>query len=129
MLSQRRVHATIPTADLAAARAYYEGVLGFTPYQVLDTAVLYGAGEGTLFAVSRGSGTASGSHTQMAFTTPDIEAEVAELRARGVNLLEYDLPGLRTVGGIAPLGRSRAAWFADPEGNLIGVLQIAEPEG
>jgi catechol 2,3-dioxygenase-like lactoylglutathione lyase family enzyme len=128
MLSDRRVHATIPTSDLAEARAFYEGVLGFAPMQVLDTAVLYAAGEGSVFAVSRGSGKASGGHTQMAFTTPDIEADVAELRARGIRFEEYDLPGLRTVDAIAPLGRSRAAWFRDPEGNTIGLIQIAARE-
>jgi catechol 2,3-dioxygenase-like lactoylglutathione lyase family enzyme len=125
MLSDRRVHATIPTADLSAARAFYEGVLGFVPRQVLETAVLYDAGAGSVFAVSRSSGKASGSHTQMAFTTTDIEADVGELRGRGVRFEEYDYPTLRTVDGIAHLGTSRAAWFRDPEGNTIGLIEFA----
>ena len=126
MLSQRRVHATIPTADVAAARRFYEGVLGFTPLQVLPTLALYEAGAGSVFAVSRGTGKASGSHTQMAFTTPDIEAEVAGLRARGVSFEAYDYPTLRTVDGIAQLAGFRAAWFKDPEGNLIGLVEFAD---
>jgi hypothetical protein len=41
-----------------------------------------------------------------------------------VTFLEYDVPSLRTVGGIAPLGSNRAAWFNDPDGNLIGIVEF-----
>jgi catechol 2,3-dioxygenase-like lactoylglutathione lyase family enzyme len=126
MLSDRRVHATIPTADLAQARSFYEGVLGLIPARLLPSAVLYGAGEGSLFAVSASSGQASGTHTQMAFATPDIKAEVAELKARGITFEEYDLPALKTINGIASMGPNQAAWFKDPEGNLFGLIEFAD---
>jgi hypothetical protein len=38
----------------------------------------------------------------------------------------YDLPGLRTVDGIADLGYERAAWFKDPEGNILSLGQATE---
>jgi len=61
----------------------------------------------------------------------DIEAVVNTLRSRGVVFEEYDLPGLKTVNGIAEIegnypskGRAeRAAWFKDSEGNLMGIGQ------
>jgi len=126
MLSERRVQAIIPTADLEAARTFYEGVLGFRPGWVSDRTIYYAMGEGTTFGVSVSSGRASGTHTQMAFVTPDLDTDVADLRARGVALEEYDTPALRTVNGIAQMGPSRASWFRDPEGNLLGVVQLAE---
>jgi catechol 2,3-dioxygenase-like lactoylglutathione lyase family enzyme len=126
MLAERRVHVTLPVADLDRATAFWEG-LGFRPHNVQSTAVLFEAGSGTLFAVTKGTAVSSGAHTQMGFTTPDIEAEVADLRARGVVLEEYDMPGFKTVGGIAPVGPNRAAWFKDSEGNLIGIIQFADP--
>jgi hypothetical protein len=46
---------------------------------------------------------------------------VSELRARGVVFEEYDLPTLRTVGGIAKVGPSNAAWIRDPDGNYLGI--------
>lgn len=61
----------------------------------------------------------------MAFTVDDVEAEVAELRARGVIFESYEAP--RTVNGIASIGPGRAAWFKDPDGNLLAVLQFNEP--
>jgi catechol 2,3-dioxygenase-like lactoylglutathione lyase family enzyme len=122
-ITDRRVHTTLPVADVAEARKFWEGVLGFRPVQVQSVAVIYQAGEGSTFAVSRTGAKPSGAHTQMAFSTPDIAAEVAGLRAHGISFLEYDLPTVKTVDGIAQLGPNRAAWFNDPQGNLIGVVE------
>jgi hypothetical protein len=62
-------------------------------------------------------------HTLGAFMVADVEAAVAELRGKGVSFEEYDLPGLKTVNGIAELGGSKGAWFKDPEGNILSVVQ------
>jgi catechol 2,3-dioxygenase-like lactoylglutathione lyase family enzyme len=61
----------------------------------------------------------------MAFLVPDVDAEVAELRARGVVFETYETP--RTVAGIADMAVGRAAWFKDPDGNLIGMIQLNAP--
>jgi hypothetical protein len=53
----------------------------------------------------------------------DIRAEVAELRARGIKVEDYDTPGLKTEGGIADTG---SAWIIDPGMNALGILQIKE---
>jgi catechol 2,3-dioxygenase-like lactoylglutathione lyase family enzyme len=122
MLPDRRVHTTLPTPDPDRLRTFYEDVLGFSPFEERPGAILYRAGEGTLFAISRSGARSSGAHTQLAFTVPDIEAEVAELRARGVTFEAYETP--RTEGGIARLPAGRAAWFKDPDGNLLGIIQF-----
>ena len=53
----------------------------------------------------------------------DVEAEVAELRRSGVVFEEYDMPGLKTVNGIATAGGAKAAWFKDSEGNILALVQ------
>lgn len=123
MLPQRRAHAVLPVRDPEAARPFYEGVLGFAPDSVEAIGVMYRAGDGSVFAIVRSGGARSGTHTQVVFTVPDLAAEMAELRARGVVFEEYDLPGIRTVDGVARLGAHLAAWFRDPEGNILGLLQ------
>ena len=69
----------------------------------------------------------------MGFEVDDIEATVAELKARGVVFQEVDAPGLRTRGGIADIDGNypskyasgeRGAWFHDSEGNLLGIGQL-----
>jgi len=122
MLSDHQVYAAIPTADLDGARGFYEDVLGFVPREANPAGIYYDAGAGTYFVLTRSSGKASGSHTQMAFRVTDIESEVHDLQRRGVTFEEYETP--KTVDGIATIPIGRTAWFRDPEGNLIGVIQF-----
>jgi hypothetical protein len=83
------------------------------------------------FAIFASAGVQSGTHTQMGWEVEDIEATVRELRARGVKFETYDLPGLKTVDGIADIAGNyaskgigeRGAWFRDSEGNLLGIGQ------
>jgi hypothetical protein len=68
----------------------------------------------------------------MGFTSDDIEADVAELKGRGVAFEEYDFPGLKTEDSIAQMGDARAGWFKDSEDNIIGIIQLppgADPAG
>lgn len=125
MLSQRRAHTTLPSSDPEALRPFYEEVLGFTPKAIRPGAIVYEAGAGTIFALSRAGVAATGAQTQIAFTVDDIEAEVAVLRAKGVVFEEYDAP--KTVDGIGRVGSGRAAWFKDPQHNLLAVIEFDEP--
>jgi catechol 2,3-dioxygenase-like lactoylglutathione lyase family enzyme len=123
MLADHRAYATLPTADMDRLRRFYEDTLGFTPVLENPAAVFYGAGEGTTFNITRSTGGASGDHTQLGFRVTGIEAEVDDLRARGVTFEEYDTPMFKTENGIARIGPARAAWFRDPDGNLIGLFE------
>ncbi len=54
---------------------------------------------------------------------PDIQAAIADLRARGVRIEDYEPPAPKTVDGVADMGHSWAAWFIDPSGNVLSVIQ------
>jgi catechol 2,3-dioxygenase-like lactoylglutathione lyase family enzyme len=123
MLPDHPAYATIPTADVANLRRFYEDVLGFTPRDENPSGVFYAAANGTYFFVARSGGKASGAHTQMGFRVTDIVGEVADLRQRGVTFEEYETP--KTVDGIAQMPAGRAAWFRDPDGNLIGMIEMS----
>ena len=125
MLSDHQVYAAIPTADMEALRPFYEGVLGFVPREANPAGIYYDAGGGTYFVLTRSSGKASGSHTQMAFRVTDIESEVRDLKAKGVAFEVYeDMPGVAWDGEIATIpGMGRAAWFRDSENNILCVDQ------
>jgi catechol 2,3-dioxygenase-like lactoylglutathione lyase family enzyme len=125
MLADKRAHTTLPTADLDRLRSWYEDILGVEPFAVRPGAVLYRTAVGSVFAISRGSVVSSSTHTQMAFTVDDIEAEVTELQARGVVFETYETP--KTTSGIATIGAGRAAWFKDPDGNVLAILQFDDP--
>jgi catechol 2,3-dioxygenase-like lactoylglutathione lyase family enzyme len=99
MLPDRRVHTTLPTQDVDGLRRFYEDTLGFEPSAIRPGVAVYRAGENTLFVISRSGARSSGAHTQMAFTVPDVAAEVRELQARGVVFEEYEMP--KTVDSVA----------------------------
>ena len=124
MLSDFPVHATLPASDLDGARRFYEAVLEFQALEVTAAGVFYRAGNGTYFAVTRQSGRASGAHTQLGFRVRGIADLVADLVQRGVTFEQYEMP--LTVDGIAEVPVGRAAWFKDPEGNLIGLVEFRE---
>ena len=68
----------------------------------------------------------AGEHTQLGFVVEDIVREVADLKSHGVVFEEYDLPGLKTVDGIAQAGPNQAAWMKDSEGNVfLGIVQFS----
>jgi catechol 2,3-dioxygenase-like lactoylglutathione lyase family enzyme len=130
-LEQSRVATRLPVQDLERARLFYAEKLGLEPVEERPGGLLYGCGSG-YFALFISSGASSGDFTQMAFEVTDLKATLAALRARGVIFEEYDLPGLRTVGGIAKVEGNYpskggvgelAAWFKDSEGNLLGIGQ------
>jgi catechol 2,3-dioxygenase-like lactoylglutathione lyase family enzyme len=124
------VSTRLPVQDLARARAFYAEKLGLEPLEERPGGLRYQCGSGR-FSLFQSTGAASGSHTQMAFEVDDLQAVVSELRRRGVVFEEVDVPGVRTVDGIAEIEGNypsagvgeRAAWFRDSEGNLLGIGQ------
>ena len=125
MLSSARTHTTLPAADLDRARRFYEETLGFVPVDIQPAGVRYETAGGSRFLVFPSSGRPSGTHTQIGFQVDDIEAEVADLRSRGVVFETYDMPTFDTKTMIATFPAIRSAWFKDTEGNLIGLVELA----
>jgi catechol 2,3-dioxygenase-like lactoylglutathione lyase family enzyme len=125
MLTDKHLHPTIPVTDLAGARTFYEGTLGFKPSMESPAACMYDAGDGSNFLVFVSAGPSNGQHTLMGFKVSDIRAEVAELKSKGVTFLDYDSPMLKTVDGVATSGPIQSAWFRDPEGNILGIVQFS----
>ena len=130
MLGKANVATRLPAKDLARVRTFYSEKLGLEPVEQRQGGLRYICAGGE-FAIFVSAGVQSGTHTQMGWEVEDIEATVRELRARGVVFEEYDLPGLKTVEGIAEIAGNyaskgigeRGAWFRDSEGNLLGIGQ------
>ncbi len=122
MLDSSNVYATIPAQDLERAKSYYADTLGLKPAEERPEGVRYVCGEGQ-FLLFESSGEPSGAHTQVAFLVQDVEATVAQLRQNGVVFEEYDMPGIKTEGGIAEIAGGKGAWFKDSEGNLLNIAE------
>jgi catechol 2,3-dioxygenase-like lactoylglutathione lyase family enzyme len=131
VLKDGRVATRIPVRDLDRARRFYADKLGLEPSEERPGGLLYRCASGE-FALFESAGSSPGTFTQMGWDVDDIEATVAELKARGVVFEEVDLPGLKTIDGIAEVSGNypskggkgeRAAWFRDIDGNMLGIGQ------
>jgi catechol 2,3-dioxygenase-like lactoylglutathione lyase family enzyme len=115
--------ATIPAKDLDGTRRFYEDVLGAQVMMEDPGGIVYRSGDST-FSLYPTEYAGTAQHTLGTFVVRDVEAAVAELRGKGVRFEDYDMPGLKTVNGIAELGGMKGAWFKDPEGNILSVVQL-----
>ena len=127
VLNDSVVFPILLSLDLDATRAFYRDTLGLElAREDPDDRLVFRAGNGSQIAVTKSTVGTKDTQTQCAWRVPDIHAAVAELRARGVRIEEYEAPDPVTTDGIADMGHSWAAWFIDPSRN---VLAVVEPKG
>jgi catechol-2,3-dioxygenase len=124
MLADHPIDPMILATDLAVAREFYGDMVGLEILIESDDFVTFRCGGDSRLVVTRSSEGTSEPQTKASWRVRDLAAEVAELRSRGVEVEEYDGPGLMTVDGIADVGFALAAWLVDPHGNSIGLLQF-----
>jgi len=122
MLQDSPVYSYIPAKDVGRARKFYEQTLGFKPKQEISGGVVYQCARGTaaFLYLTPNAGTSKAS--QLFWEVADIEAEMAELKGRGVVFEKYDMPGT-DANGITTAGGARAAWFKDSEDNILAIIQ------
>ncbi len=124
MLGDHPVFPILLSLDLDTSRSFYRDTLGLELVREdKDERLVFRSGGGTQFAVTRSAVGTADTQTQMAWRVPDIHAALADLRARGVRVEEYEAPDPVTTDGIADMGHSWAAWFVDPSRNVLAVVQ------
>jgi predicted enzyme related to lactoylglutathione lyase len=122
MLQKSPMYAYIPATDVARARRFYEQKLGFKPKQETPNGAIYEFAKGTACFLYETPNAGTSKASQAFWQVDDIEAEVAELKSRGVTFEDYDMPG-KDENGIVTGGGAKAAWFKDTEGNIMAVIQ------
>jgi catechol 2,3-dioxygenase-like lactoylglutathione lyase family enzyme len=123
VLNDVPVFTILLSTDMAASRAFYHDVLGLEIASESDERIFLRAGGGTGLLISHSTIGTLDTQTQVAWRVPDIHAAVAWLRSRGVRIEDYEPPEPRTIDGIADMGHSWAAWFIDPSGNVLSVIE------
>ena len=124
MLESSPVVAVVAVKDLERARQFYGGTLGLKESPDGDPGgVLYQCGAGTQLLVYS-SGFAGGNQaTAASWEVEDVAGAVAELKDRGVSFEQYDnIPDVERDGDVHRSGRITAAWFKDPDGNILNVV-------
>jgi catechol 2,3-dioxygenase-like lactoylglutathione lyase family enzyme len=123
MVELGTMHATIAVTDIHRATAFYGGILGLSAKEQRSGGVVYESG-GTWMLVYPSPTAGTNQATSMTFEVGDIDPVVEELIRRGLTFEQYDLPGLQTdERGVAQIEGERAAWFRDPDGNILAIGQ------
>jgi len=125
MLGNSRVETIIPVTSLERSQKFYGEMLGLkgTPLPVPGY-VRYQAGAGTTLCLYERGETAT-EHTLAAFSVPNLEGAMRDLRGKGVTFEEYDFPGFKTVNGVFEADGIKTAWFKDPDGNILCIDETA----
>jgi catechol 2,3-dioxygenase-like lactoylglutathione lyase family enzyme len=127
MLGESLVFPILLSLDLDASRAFYHGTLGLPILKENEERILFGTGSGGMVSLTRSTVGTKDMQTQLAWRVPDIHAAVADLRQRGVRIEAYEAPDPVTdADGIADMGYVWAAWFLDPSGNVLAVVEPKE---
>jgi catechol 2,3-dioxygenase-like lactoylglutathione lyase family enzyme len=123
MLADHDVGATLPVRDLDAARSFYEDTLGLTPsMDQSPEAVLYASGRAMLL-VYRSDFAGTNQATAATWAVGDqLDAVMDDLRSKGVTFEHYDLPETTREGDVHVMGDTRGAWFKDPDGNILSLV-------
>ncbi|HTB57753.1 MAG TPA: VOC family protein [Polyangia bacterium] len=123
MLGDKEAIATIAVKDLTVARKFYEGTLGLEVVNATGTeALTFKTGRAELI-VYRSQYAGTNQATAVNWRVGDeIEAIVKALAAKGVAFEHYDMPGLTQKGDLHAFGEFKTAWFKDPDGNIVSLM-------
>jgi len=128
MLSDAVVTTIVQVRDGAAAVEFYRDRLGLTYRgQNTEKQEMFAVGGGSALALMPAPDATPTGRTELSFEVSDIGAEIRDLQARGVHFADYDLPGLKTVDHVCVLGSEKAAWFQDPDGNVLCLHETLPP--
>jgi hypothetical protein len=126
MFEKLMATAVLPASDLARAKQWWHDVLGREPiYEDAEGEALYYDVGGLPVLVYRSDFAGTAQNTALGLMTDNLDRDMTELRTHGVMFHDYDLPGLKTVDGVAEMGEDRSAWFSDSEGNIIAIGQYS----
>jgi catechol-2,3-dioxygenase len=126
MLGEHPIDVMLTAADVREVRRFYGDRIGLDVLIENDDFVTFRCGGDSRLVFTRTTAPSADQRTMASWRVADVAAEVAELRARGVDVVDYDEPGLKTLDGVADVGFALSAWFVDPAGNTIGLLQFKD---
>ena len=126
MLGNADATPMIAVKDLDRARRFYEETLGLKQVEDFGEGFMLASGD-TRVSVYRSEFAGTNQATALTFDVADLEREVTELKQKGVFFEHYDLPGLEPRGDLyVGEGGFKTAWFKDPDGNILSLLEARE---
>jgi catechol 2,3-dioxygenase-like lactoylglutathione lyase family enzyme len=119
--------ANLAVKDLRRARHFYTDTLGLKQINSGDTEVLIFKSGSTTLNVYRSDYAGTNRATAVTWAVGDeLESVAAALKQKGVSFEHYDMPDLKQEGDIYSNGNMKVAWFKDPDGNILNLVNVDE---
>ena len=122
MLKDADAVATIAVKNLNAAAKFYEETLGLSRSGGEDGEVIVFESGDTSINVYKSNFAGTNKATALTWTVDDVDNIVRSLKEKGVRFEHYDLPETRREGDVHLSGDVKVAWFKDPDGNILSVV-------
>ncbi len=122
MLGKADATPMLAVKDLDRARQFYEENLSLKEIDDFGEGFMLKSGD-TQFSVYRSEFAGTNKATALTFDVDDIEDEVRSLKEKGISFEHYDLEGLSPNGDIYEAEGMKTAWFKDPDGNILGLIE------
>ena len=123
MLANAEAMPMIGVKDIDRARKFYEETLGLDTKEAMGGEVLEVTIGGKVINVYRSEHAGTNKTTALTFAVDDIEAEVRDLKDKGIFFEQYDLPGLEKRGDLYVAEGMKTTWFKDPDGNILSLFE------
>jgi catechol 2,3-dioxygenase-like lactoylglutathione lyase family enzyme len=129
MLGKKNAVANLAVKDIDRARDFYTGTLGLKQIDNEgDELIVLKSGDSAV-SVYRSDYAGTNKATAMTWEVDDIDAEIEALKGKGVTFEHYDMPGLELDGDVHVGEGMKIAWFKDPDGNILNIVEELEPAG
>ncbi len=122
MLGNQDAVANVAVKNLDVASKFYTDTLGLKPVHTQDGELVVFKSGNTYINVYRSTFAGTNKATAVTWTVGDLEATVSELKAKGVTFEHYDMPGLKIEGDVHVGHDMKVAWFKDPDGNILNIV-------
>jgi catechol 2,3-dioxygenase-like lactoylglutathione lyase family enzyme len=122
MLGDNDAIVTIPVKDIDAARQFYEGKLGLMAGPSREEGVLTCKSGSSSVLVYESKYAGTNEATAATWVVDDVDGTVRALKEKGVTFEHYDFPDTTLKGDVHVSQQNRAAWFKDPDGNILAVV-------
>ena len=126
MVAQNRISAVVSSTDLERSREFYEQKVGLAlSPETIPNHLLFEGGYGTTLLVYGRPSPNAADHTQVRFWSADVTADVSELVGRGVEFDLVEFGDFEMVDHVLTTPVGSSAWFKDPDGNTVQLVQPA----
>ena len=123
MLGRADATPMIAVKDIDRAKQFYQDKLGLKPIQEMGGEFFMLQSGDTTLNVYRSEFAGTNKATALTFDVDDIDSEVRELKDKGIQFEHYDVQGLTPEGDIYRGEKMKTAWFKDPDGNILSLVE------